>query len=166
MRKNRTSLFDKKENTFHRTEFNSIQENYSHYFDVIRTDSSIELKFGQIIRCDKNAVSVFGGIENKPFLSLFADRGAGIVKLSELERNQTCVAYLVDGDGRRFWARITIKENKVLISDIQREKSFLSDGEDLRESMERSLYTKEERSVLYKRPDINSSALFCADPLH
>lgn len=165
MRKNRTCLFDKKENTFHCAEFNSTEENYSHYFDVIRPDSHIELKYGQIIRCDKKAVSVFGQIENKPFLSLFADRSAGIVKLSELDHNQTCDAYLIDGDGVRFWARITIKEGKARISDIQREKSFLADGEDLRESMERSLHKKEESIVFYRKQDINRPKLFCADPL-
>lgn len=165
MRKNRISLFDKKENTLQRSEFNSTQENYSHYFDVKRADSSIELKHGQIIRHDKNAASVFGQIEHKQFLSLFADRSAGIVKLSELERNQMCDAYLIDGDGMRFWARITIKEDTVLISDIQCEKSFLADGEDLRESMERSLLKKEEHSVFYRKPDMNPSALFCTEQL-
>lgn len=137
MTKNRTSFFHKTENTEFHTEFNSPQQACGSYCKVKPADSRIRVKHGKIVSGDQNAVTLFGVKNGATLASLFKDNRAYRVKLSELDCNQTCRAYLRRIGGKPFWARITVDKDCLVITDNHIEENFLIDGEELIESMER-----------------------------
>lgn len=137
MPKNKTYVSHKTENTELHAEFNSLQQACGSYCKVKPADSRIRVKYGKIVSCDQNAVFLFGVKKGAPLASIFADCLAYKVKLSELDRKQTCRAYLKRIEGKPFWARITVKEDYLLIRNCHIEENFLIDGEDLIETMEK-----------------------------
>lgn len=137
MLKNKNCVSHKTENTKLHTEFNSPQQACGSYCNVKAADSRIRVKYGKIVSCDQNAVFLFGVKKGAPLASIFADCLAYKVKLSELDRNRTCRAYLKRIEGKPFWAQITAKKDCLLIRNCHIEENFLIDGEDLIETMEK-----------------------------
>lgn len=158
MPKNRTSVFHKTENTELHTEFNSPQQVSGSYCKVKLADSRIRVKHGKIVSCDQNAVFLFGVKKGEPLASLFTDCIACKVKLSELDRNQSCRAYLKRIGNKPFWARITVNEDCLVIRNSHIEENFLIDGEDLIETMERE--SAEVNTETKKMTPLNPGALF------
>lgn len=164
MAKIQTSLFNKNRNTVLHAEFNSPERAYGSYDEIKQSDSRIDVRDGQIVSFDQNAVSLFGFIKGAPFASLFASPAAYKVKLSELERHKTCRAYLRRADSRCFWARITADGHYLVISDSHIEENFLIDGEDLIESMERRTAGEEIKRVDSTQGHLKPDALFLENP--
>lgn len=73
------------------------------------------------------------------FSDLFTDASVFQMKKAQLNRVGKTEVRIKDAQGTAFWARLTSKDGALLIEDIDIEKNFEIDTEDLIEEQEREL---------------------------
>jgi hypothetical protein len=103
-----------------------------------RVLGSLVIEEGKIKKFDADiskSISVRRGL---PLAEIFADEAVRRLKLTMLERTGRCEVRLRDLSGMIFWAEMRRDGNVVSIRDIDLEKKFEIDGEDILEEMERS----------------------------
>lgn len=107
---------------------------------------SITLKNNKIIRLSaglEESVKVETGDD---ISQLFACQATAEVNIRKLFMYRTVDCLILDSQRLSYWARLTLKGNKVQIADIDIEKRFELDSEDQIEELERR---KGERSMTF-----------------
>lgn len=95
-------------------------------------------KSGIISKIGEGIAATFGIAAGYLLRDLVVDKAAFQVKAEQLSRMGKTEVRLKDAAGSIFWARLTSKDgNRLLIEDIDIEKNFEIDGEDLIEEQER-----------------------------
>jgi hypothetical protein len=102
-----------------------------------RVLGSLILEEGKIKKFDADIGKSLAVRRGLPLTELFADEAVRRMKLMMLERTGRCEVRIRDLSGLVFWAEIRLDGNKVMIRDIDTEKKFEIDGEDILEEMER-----------------------------
>ncbi len=107
------------------------------HFSSKREGGSIKVSDGIISEICSGLAKTFG-LKNKAHVSeLFADRSMSSYNLFRLERFGTADVRMIDSNGGIFWARLTKDGKSIRIEDIDDEKNFMLDCEDLIEEEER-----------------------------
>lgn len=95
-------------------------------------------KSGIISKISESIASTLGIAAGYLLRDLVVDKAVFQVKEAQLNRVGKTEVRIKDAAGSVFWARLTSKDgNRLLIEDIDIEKNFEMDGEDLIEEQER-----------------------------
>ncbi len=108
---------------------------------------------GSIILKNKTIVGLSAGLEESvkvkagdDISQLFACQATADVNIKKLFMYRTVDCLILDSQRFSYWARLTLKGNKVQIADIDMEKRFELDSEDQIEELERR---KDEGSMAF-----------------
>lgn len=97
----------------------------------------LTLKNNKIVRLSEGlqrSVKVEAGDD---LSKLFVCQSSAAMQLKKLSLFRTVECLILDGQQTPYWARLTLKGNKLLIKDIDIEKRFALDTEDQIEELER-----------------------------
>lgn len=104
-----------------------------------RAAGSLELKDDIVAKLTQGLISTLGFVKGFLLQDLFADKAVYPIKRDQLARLGTTEARLKDAQGEIFWARLTKKKDSILLEDIDIEKNFELECEDLLEEQERTI---------------------------
>lgn len=109
-----------------------------------RAPGTFELKDNVIAKVAESLIITLGAAKGFLLQDLFADKAVYAIKMDQLTRLGSTEARLKDAQGSVFWARLSLKGKGVFLEDIDIEKNFELDCEDLMEEQERVMcFTQE-----------------------
>ena len=128
-----------------------VEETEAFSLSIRRSAGLVSIKEdGMVCEISASLSHTFGSAERFDLISAAVDRHVYPFKLSQLLSSGKAELRLRDKSGEIFWARLSraIEEDRYLFEDIDIEKNFELDCEDLLEEQERSFpWSESDRTI-------------------